>query len=126
MKRTDKYQHQEAFCLMSYVCEKCSRRDVIWNSRDGVTPSVVSCSRCAGEMFHCYWPNDRRKPDHIPVRGQGVFNTLPQELRPVLARIRVAGCDGTRFELQGVEREEMIEGIANDFREGTPFLIRWP
>ena len=76
-------------------------------------------------MQHINWRNDICRPNHIPERGQGVWIDMPRELRPVVARIRMKGADGTEFELQGKKREAMIEKIAESFREEEPWLIRW-
>lgn len=125
MEPKGKYQHAEAFCLMTYQCQQCNRREVFWNARDGVTPFIVSCPRCGGEMQHINWNMDQRVLDHIPSKGQGVFVTLPPELRPVIARQRVKSFDGSEFELQGAEREEMIVNLAADMHEDEPFLFFW-
>ena len=39
----EEYKHAEAFCLMKYRCEKCGQAEVVWNSRDGVTPFIINC-----------------------------------------------------------------------------------
>ena len=121
-----KYRHAEAFCLMTYMCDKCSYGEHVWNSRDGVTPFGFACARCPGTMFHVNPEDDLCKPDYIPEKGEHVWITLPPELRPVIARIRVRGCDGTEFETQGEEHERMVRDVAASFHEGEPFLIRWP
>lgn len=45
-------QSAEGFCNMVYVCEHCHTTDMIWNSRDGVTPFMLSCLACEGTMKH--------------------------------------------------------------------------
>lgn len=37
--------HKEAYLLMNYRCE-CGHHELIWNSRDGVTPFTLSCPNC--------------------------------------------------------------------------------
>jgi len=39
------HRHVEAFCLMHYACD-CGHHEVIWNSRDGVTPFTAPCPSC--------------------------------------------------------------------------------
>ena len=56
MKRT-KYNHGEAFCAMSYRCEN-GCKEVLWNSRDGVTPFTLRCVECGGVMEHVNWRDD--------------------------------------------------------------------
>ncbi|MFW9930651.1 MAG: hypothetical protein ACFFD1_14780 [Candidatus Thorarchaeota archaeon] len=67
------YQHPEAFCLMQYACEKCYNLEVLWNSRDGVTPFTVGCTICHGMMRHIRWEQDQFYPDFIPPVGTRVF-----------------------------------------------------
>ena len=51
--------HKEAFCVMTYRCEKCKQDHFFWNSRDGVTPFMASSPCCHGAMCkHVNWPND--------------------------------------------------------------------
>lgn len=45
-----KYKHAEAYCLMKYKCEKCGKTEILWNSRDGVTPFMIKCEKCDGHM----------------------------------------------------------------------------
>lgn len=69
MSTSAPFQHAEAFCVMTYQCEKCKRRELLWNSRDGVTPFLISCGKwegahgnCDGSMAHADWQNDIRAP----------------------------------------------------------------
>lgn len=121
-----KHEHGEAFCLMTYQCRACGHSEVFWNARDGVTPFGVRCDKC-GEphMRHVDWRADRYMPDYLPQAGQGVFITIPEELRIVVARRQVANADGTPYELQGQEREDMARKIAKAMHDGEPMLIRW-
>lgn len=48
VKPPEEYRHAEAFCLMTYLCKGCGHREVIWNSRDGVTPFAATCPSCGG------------------------------------------------------------------------------
>lgn len=74
-----KYQHAEAFCLMRYRCPKCGRAEVIWNSRDGVTPMMVGCPACGDHMQHTDWRGDQCRPDHRPHPNQFVFVDITPE-----------------------------------------------
>ena len=55
-----KYKHAEAYCLMKYKCEKCRKTEILWNSRDGVTPFMINCEKCDGHMQHTDWNEDKR------------------------------------------------------------------
>jgi len=69
----------EAFCLMIYQCEKCCIREVLWNTRDGVTPFCIGCASCDGMAQHVDWEKDERKPAHVPADDQRVFVDLTEE-----------------------------------------------
>jgi hypothetical protein len=120
-----RHSHAEAFCLMNYICEDCGHHELIWNSRDGVTPFVARCRECQGAMVHKDWSSDKYAPDHIPEPGQFIWIDMPDSLkRPVaLGRIRAMEDD---FPLRDEEIPEVVESIVEGFKEGTPWLIRWP
>lgn len=71
------YEHPEAFCLMHYE-DDLGNVEIIWNSRDGVTPFIVN-SRQGREMKHVRWNTDRRKEDHVPRVGDRVFEDLTEQ-----------------------------------------------
>lgn len=73
------YQHPEAYCLMTYRSQDGSVEEVIWNSRDGVTPFVVH-SESGVEMAHVNWDSDLCAPDYKPLPGQRVFVDMDEEL----------------------------------------------
>lgn len=52
-------KHGEAFCLMQYEADDHSETEVIWNSRDGVTPFVVTL-RSGKSATHTRWGEDVR------------------------------------------------------------------
>jgi hypothetical protein len=66
------HNHAEAFKLMTYATKDGSFREVIWNSRDGVTPFVV-LSLDGREMEHIDWGQDKYRPDWQPSIGSRVF-----------------------------------------------------
>jgi len=67
--------HAEAFCLMRYEADDGSEDEIIWNSRDGVTPFVITL-RSGKTARHVDWQNDRYAPDHIPQPGDRIFVDL--------------------------------------------------
>jgi len=84
------YKHKEAFCLMRYQCNKCGHHEIIWNSRDGVTPFGTVCPSCNGSsLTHAWLGSDRCVPDHKPNVGQRIWigMTLLQATKYVDARI---------------------------------------
>jgi len=75
-----KFNHKEAFCMMTYECEDCERKVNIWNSRDGVTPFMVKCRYCkSGAMKHINWEDDVIMPYYHVKLGDFVFVTQTQE-----------------------------------------------
>ena len=73
------YVHPEAFCLMRYRCESCRLAETLWNSRDGVTPFIISCLHCGGSAVHTNWREDVRMVDFVPTQGMRIFVDLTKE-----------------------------------------------
>ena len=130
MRKTSRgHQHAEAFCLMRYECRDCEHREIIWNSRDGVTPFTTTCPVCgAADMVHVDWGDDKYAPDHVPWPGQGVWIGFPQELRRPMAAARVRAFDGSDWEVPKEQRAALIQSLmeSQEFSSEAPFLIRWP
>lgn len=115
----EKFNHAEAFCLMNYKCEKCGKIELLWNSRDGVTPFGIGCINCNGEMFHSNFGGDKCKEDYIPDKGQRVFIDYPKSLIAPFARRRVAQIDSYNHE----EKDDLIKNIIDGFHEDEPYII---
>ncbi len=64
----------EAFMLMRYE-DDLGNVEVIWNSRDGVTP-FIELSRLGRQMTHKHWNVDVYAPDHKPNPGDRIFTDL--------------------------------------------------
>lgn len=79
MRRVMETFHGEAFNLMTYRCESCQMYEIIWNSRDGVTPFMVTCRKCKSMMQHEAWSVDVFAPWHTPKPGDLVFVDLTEE-----------------------------------------------
>jgi hypothetical protein len=120
------YNHPEAFCLMMYQCERCLSAEVIWNSRDGVTPFIISCRICSGPAKHEDWQHDQRAVEYTPFPGQRVFITMPESLRLPLARWRVFLATGTEFAVPAGQEHHAIKELAGSFKPDEPWLIEWP
>ena len=82
------YVHGEAFCLMSYVSDDGKHGELLWNSRDGITPFVIH-SRDGVEMTHVDWQSDVRAPHFRPPPGMRIFVDMDEELAAERARERV-------------------------------------
>ena len=66
------YNHQEAFCLMQYRDKVTGETEVLWNSRDGVTPFGI-VSRRGNDAMHDNWKQDIRVPQFKPAPGMRIF-----------------------------------------------------
>jgi hypothetical protein len=76
------HNHTEAFCLMTYETKDRSEREVLWNSRDGVTPFGIT-SRNGKDMYHVEWQNDFYAPNYKPQVGERIFvDYTPEMARP--------------------------------------------
>lgn len=73
------YNHKEAFCLMKYQTKDTFLTETLWNSRDGVTPFIIS-STDGREMSHIDWARDRCQPDFHPPKGMRVFVDATEDL----------------------------------------------
>jgi len=68
----------EGFKLMHYVSKDGEEHEILWNSRDGITPFVIS-SRGGVEMSHVDWPHDVYAPFFVPPVGMRIFVDLTLE-----------------------------------------------
>ncbi len=69
------YQHAEAFCLMTYRTGDGTEEERIWNSRDGVTPLLITL-RSGRTAMHVDWRSDRPDPDYQPPVGSRIFVSM--------------------------------------------------
>jgi len=74
-RRPHPYAHKEAYCLMQYQDTANGEIEVLWNSRDGVTPFCIT-SRAGNEALHIQFAEDRCEPMHVPALGDRVFVDL--------------------------------------------------
>lgn len=120
----NKFNHKEAFCLMNYMCEDCKHREVIWNSRDGVTPFGTTCPSCGSSLMHVYFRSDKFVPDHKLNKYQKFWRDgTPEEARAILIKrckdFKEQGYD------TGVDDETFIKEVLKDnheFQKGWPKL----
>ncbi len=80
-----RHQHREAFALMQYESDDGSVREVIWNSRDGVTPFCGTSRDGDTQLTHVRWHEDRYAPDHVPALGDRIFVDLTRDRAMALA-----------------------------------------
>src|SRR6266540_3057797 len=63
---------------MRYLADDGSQELSVWNSRDGVTPFVISLPSGRGAT-HVDWHQDRYDPTHVPAVGDWIFVDLTEE-----------------------------------------------
>ena len=79
MTTATRFNHAEAFCLMKYRSDDGTEEEVIWNSRDGVTPFVVP-SKSGKPMTHVDWKLDEYRPNFKPQPGDRYFVDATREI----------------------------------------------
>jgi hypothetical protein len=125
MKRAHQYQHVEAFCIMTYKCTNplCGRVEVLWNSRDGVTPFTIGCSACHGIMEHVYWDMDRRDLNYAPRDDQRVFIDMTEKHKRAYAEALLAQVRKDGVQEQDQSDEELIKKFMGSFQPGEPTIV---
>lgn len=122
------YKHPEAFCIMNYKCEKCGRYEILWNSRDGVTPFCVSCQYCDGMSQHIDWQSDKCMPDNTPLDSQRVFIDMTKDKMSSIYMKRInAYWDDEKYPMkeQFKTKGEALESLLQGWDEsvGDPDVI---
>lgn len=123
------YQHAEAYCLMLYRSDDATETELIWNSRDGVTPLTITL-RSGKPAVHAHWQADRRAVDYRPLTGSRIFVDLtPERARQLAERNVDAWLDDPDMSGQLMTqfggREPAIATLAEEYLRmpGTPDLI---
>ena len=126
MKSKTKYKHSEAFCTMRYECETCGFSEVLWNSRDGVTPFVMECPICGGTMIHVDGDLDQCLPDYLPKPNQRVFVDSTPQIYEVLVRARIQRQWNDESYPMKDRFETPMDAVMSlsNFTEGMPYIIR--
>lgn len=132
--------HKEAFMLMQYQCEnvECRAIEIIWNSRDGVTPFMgPSCRefndsrerQCGGTTTHVKWDKDIYSPDYEPSPGMRIWRdgTLDM-MRDIKRRMVERNPEYLDEDIRGnkEETDAFIEQIAvadHEAQSGWPALV---
>lgn len=85
------FKSKEAFCVMQYACEECGNIERLWNSRDGVTPFVISSACCDKALSkHVAFSQDWATPAP-PAYVKRVFVTMTRKLAVIAAIRQVQG-----------------------------------
>ncbi|MFI2663700.1 hypothetical protein [Micromonospora carbonacea] len=125
------HQHGEAFAIMTYRSDDGTETERIWNSRDGVTPFVVTL-RSGKVAHHVDWSSDVYAPDHRPQPGERMFVDLtPERARELALRnARQAFAEarpGLDPRVRWATPEAMAETLVAEYlRPGAPDLVEVP
>lgn len=76
---SSKHKHAEAFHLMQYQDEITGEIEWLWNSRDGVTPFMIT-SRRGNTAQHIAWSEDKYLPNYVPKSGERIFVDATEQL----------------------------------------------
>ena len=99
MENDKRYRSAEAFRLMPYQCPDCGHLELIWNSRDAVTPFSVLChiEGCQGMARHVF-PHESGEPEQIhfalPDEADRVFSSITPAQAVAIAEKRIASYPG--------------------------------
>lgn len=108
---------------MQYEDEQRHTVEVLWNSRDGVTPFIVRSPDGQREMRHINWHRDTYAPHFKPQPGQRVFVTMTKERAEEVARQSVDRFwDHPQFPMRQrfESRELAVEQLTESYwNEGT-------
>jgi hypothetical protein len=114
--------HKEAFCQMIYRCGKCHFLEVLYNSRDGVTPFMIGCRNCGDAAQHVHWELDNPIRNYEPPVGSRIFIDMTKEKAEKLARERMEQFKDNRdfpSPPEGtVEYQEQIDSLIENFYHG--------
>jgi hypothetical protein len=110
---------------MWYCCEKCGIRERLWNSRPRVTPFLIPCRACDGEMKHVDWHLDEYDPYHYPEKGERIFVDCSREAAEQFHRKRIDQFwehpDFSLKERFGT-KAAALEVLMNEWKFGQPLL----
>lgn len=120
----NKCDHVEAYWLMLYKCGECGFIEVLWNSRDGVTPFIIGCKNCSGESIHIIGALDKRMPNYVPLSGQRVFVNMTRERAEEIVEKRIKSVPHPAYPPMTKERfDSIVEHIYDGGR--APCIDVW-
>lgn len=113
------HKHVEAYKLMKYASDDGSLVEMIWNSRDGVTPFILFRDEGKTELRHVEWHKDVYAPHWIPAIGSRIFVDLTPEKAKEYATRRIEQCwDDPEVRARWPSKEAAIEEAAKDMLHG--------
>lgn len=120
------YKHKKAYCLMKFLCSTCNHLEEIWNSRDGVIPNMISCSKCKGNMIHLPKAVDVCRPEYLPKKGERVIVDMTPEIAEIYNKMLVGMCwDRGAIPMSSLykTKQEALEALSGNFEQGEPHIL---
>lgn len=88
--RTGSQLHKEAWNLMQYASGDGEHTEILWNSRNGVTPfGITAADDDSIQMSHVNWSADRYAPRFKPPLGMRIFVDCGPEDALEIAKTKV-------------------------------------
>jgi hypothetical protein len=87
-----KHNHAEAFCHMLYHGKAPNGSQItlsIWNSRDGVTPFMLTSEEYGICLQHINWHHDRYDPNYKPRKGDFIWRNFTEKDAKDLAQNQI-------------------------------------
>lgn len=128
------HQHGEAYHLMKYRADHRQLEEIIYNSRDGVTPFVITM-RDGTPGTHVDWRGDVYAPDHQPAVGERIFIDLTEgrarEIATEQADKLWAGPVDTELSYHPravygsheALRNSLLTGLLDEVQRGAPDIV---
>lgn len=122
--------HREAYALMLYRSESTGREEWLWNSRDGVTPFIISDAEDGSKMRHADFWRDVCAPFYVPPIGSRIFVDLTEtRARAIAVRWYDHVKDDDSFKshpyYEGKSREWCVDDYVKQIfkNEGEPDIL---
>lgn len=122
-------QHQEGFCWMTYRSDDGTESIRIWNSRDGVTPFVITLPS-GKQATHVDWHADHWDPGYEPKPGDLIFVDMTDQAAREYAQRNAERYFNDAKLSQFVPPSRTVEELAQALYEsytdvpGSPNLVR--
>lgn len=65
-----------------YTCQKCHTMRVTVDRDAGVTPFMIGCDLCGGDMYSSFYPEGPR-PSHVPAPTHEWYRPVGEELEKI-------------------------------------------